>query len=66
MAKEKLSVQESGKRGGEANAAAHDTEHFKALGKAGGAATKAKFGRAHYQEIGRKGGQAKAKKDDAL
>jgi general stress protein YciG len=40
-----------GRKGGTANAEAHDHEHFRAAGKKGGAAVKAKYGNDYYRAM---------------
>ncbi len=55
--KRKMTLQEAGRKGGEAVKAKYGPEFYREIGKKGGEAVKAKHGPEFYSKIGRKGGQ---------
>ena len=61
----KMSVEEAGRKGGEATARNHDKEFYQEIGRKGGEATSEKHGKEFYQEIGEKGGNARAEQRES-
>ena len=55
---EGMTVQETGRKGGERTAKTHGREFYEEIGKKGGEARKEEIGPEGYSEMGRKGGQA--------
>lgn len=55
--KDKMSVEEAGRKGGERTAETHGKEFYEEIGKKGGEARKEELGPG-YSELGRKGGEA--------
>lgn len=56
-----MSVQEAGRKGGQATARDHDMSE---IGRKGGETTKKKYGADFYEEIGKKGGEAQGKQNN--
>ena len=64
MADKNMSMEERGRKGGEATAEKHDKEFYQEIGQKGGEATAENHDKEFYQEIGRKGGEATAENHD--
>lgn len=60
----KMTVEEAGRKGGEATAKNHDREFYEEIGQKGGEATSKNHDKEFYEEIGHKGGEARAKQRD--
>jgi general stress protein YciG len=60
----KMSVEDAGRKGGEATAKSHDRSFYQEIGRKGGEATSKSHDRGFYQDIGRKGGEARANDED--
>ncbi|WP_144460420.1 KGG domain-containing protein [Siminovitchia fortis] len=60
----KMTVEEAGRKGGEATARNHDKEFYKEIGRKGGEATSKNHDKDFYEEIGHKGGKARAEQHD--
>jgi uncharacterized protein len=52
-----MTVQEAGRRGGQAVKKKYGREHYERIGKMGGQATRNAYGSEFYEEIGQKGGK---------
>jgi uncharacterized protein len=52
-----MTVQEAGRKGGEATSRTHGREFYQEIGRKGGETTSSTHGREFYQEIGQRGGQ---------
>ena len=59
-----MSMEERGRKGGQATAEKHDKEFYQEIGQKGGEATAENHDKEFYQEIGRKGGEATAENHD--
>lgn len=59
-----MTVEEAGRKGGEATARNHDREFYEEIGRKGGEATAENHDREFYEKIGKKGGEATAKNHD--
>jgi len=54
---EQMTVQEAGRKGGEATASTHGREFYEEIGQKGGETRKEQLGPEGYSELGHKGGQ---------
>ena len=56
-----MSVEEAGRKGGEATSKNHGQEFYEEIGRKGGEATSNNHDKNFYKEIGSKGGEARQK-----
>lgn len=55
-----MTVEEAGRKGGEATANKHGKDFYEKIGQKGGETTAKNHDREFYEEIGKKGGEARA------
>lgn len=60
----KMTVEEAGRKGGEATSKSHDREFYEEIGKKGGETTAQNHDKEFYQDIGQKGGEARARQSE--
>jgi uncharacterized protein len=58
-----ITVQEAGRKGGQATARTHDRTFYQEIGRKGGKATASSHGHEFFEEIGRRGGQHSHRSD---